>query len=109
MQVYAPPIERPAFDLSTWLEDENKYIETIVAWVKENATPHPLNGEEVAVPVADGAARYIVAKINGRVSLIHLEVGDAWRHGMFERTATVKELTLQVNQAKRRAAFFSEV
>lgn len=109
MKVYSPHIDPPKFDFNTWREDEESYTAEAVAWVKENSTPHPLNGEIVALPFADGAAYYIIGKINGKVSLVHLPIGDAWRHHMFERTATVKELKLQVNQAKARAARFSGV
>lgn len=117
MQVYGLPMEivppefsdfyvGGRFDLDGLDAAEARMVSDLAAHVSKIATPHPLNGKVVRVPYADGAAQYMVAKIKGKVSLIHLPLGDAWQHGGFERTATVAELTRMVKSQESLAALF---
>jgi len=79
---------------------EEKYRQEVIAEAKSYGK-HALAGESIRVPYADGCAEYIVAKIQNKVSLIHLAVGDAWRDDRFERLVTVAELTRVVAQNKK--------
>ena len=119
MQVYGLPMEIVPpefsdfytgghFDIDGLNAAEDRMIADLAVHVTKIATPHPLNGKVVRVPYADGAAQYMVAKIGGKVSLIHLPLGDAWQDGRFERTATVAELTRMVKGEEARAAFFAK-
>lgn len=79
MKVYASPIGEPKYDYSnfrSWDRTDQRYIEEVRAWLKENREPHPLQGEVIRFPIADGYAAYMV--IDGR-SMIHLPIGDAWQ------------------------------
>ena len=107
MHVYASPIPAPEFNIDTYQADEDKYLVDIQEWIKGNAQPHALNGEVVRTPFADGYAQYVVAKVGGRTSLIHLDVGDAWRDGRFENTVTVRELKDMVARQRERDALFA--
>lgn len=115
MQTYAAPEEiavpgflneEGRFDLAAYDKASEEYLTKISEYAKQFGA-HKLAGEIVRTPFADGYAEYVVAKINGKVSLIHIPLGDAWRDARFERTATVAELTDMVALAKRRAALFS--
>jgi hypothetical protein len=117
MQVYSAPDElnKPKFedfrnaagryDFETHFAAETEYAERVCAFAKKCGA-HPLAGEVVRTPIADGYAEYVVAKISGKVSLIHIETGDAWRDSRFERLATVAELKRMVAGRKRMDALF---
>jgi hypothetical protein len=114
MQVFSAPdsIKTPAFltpegtfDRAAYEADEERYIGELTALALSH-DPHPLAGKLVSVPFADGRASYVVAKIDGKVSLIHSEAMDAWRDARFERTATVKELRELIAGAERMRALF---
>ena len=62
----------------------------------------------VSVPFADGSAYYVVVKLEGRVGLMVVDIGDGWRDDRFERTATVAELKRIVAQRKRMQEFFAK-
>jgi len=85
---------------------EAEYTGRVSEWAKKCGA-HALAGEIVRTPQGDGYAEYVVAKINGKVSLIHLETGDAWRDDRFERLATVAELKRMVAQRQRMEALFA--
>lgn len=118
MQVYGAPEEivEPVFgdfygsgksDTNGYLAAEQAYITAVADWVVQNGDTHPLAGQFVSVPYADGRAQYVIGKFNGKVSLIVIETGDAWRDGRFERTATVAELKRMVEAQRSRAALFA--
>lgn len=102
MKVYAPPIPAPEWgpynpdkNYDAYFEADEAYMRKVAEMVKEYGD-YPLAGKTVSVPFADGRAYYAIAKINGRVSLVHIPVGDAWRDGRFERLCTVAELKRMV-------------
>jgi hypothetical protein len=114
MQVFTAPdsIKTPAFltpegtfDNAAYVAEEDRYLGELTALALSH-DPHPLAGKLVSVPFADGQASYVVAKVNGKVSLIHAAAGDAWRDARFERTATVKELRELIAGAERMRALF---
>ena len=115
MQTYAAPKEiavpgfldaEGRFDLAAYDKASDEYRERLAEYAKSFGS-HTLAGATVRTPFADGYAEYTIAKVNGKVSLIHVPLGDAWRDGRFERTVTVAELTNMVARAKRRAAAFA--
>ncbi len=115
MQVFSAPEEIKdaefvftdgRFDLKATEAEEDRYVSELRAYVSENFGGHALAGEVVRVPYADGYAQYMVAKVNGKVSMIHMPLGDAWQDGRFERTATVAELKRLVEGEKALAALF---
>lgn len=92
-------------DWAAYAEAEAAWVEKVREWAISCGT-HPLAGEIVRTPQGDGTANYMIAKINGRVSLIPLPTGDAWRDDRFERLATVAELKRMVDSEKRMNALF---
>lgn len=113
MQVYVAPFEAPGlsfvdgrFDMEATENAEKKYLEDLTAYVKENFNG-PLAGEIIRTPFADGHAQYMVAKIQGRTSLIHIAIGDAWQDARFENTVTVKEIKEILTRQRNRARIFA--
>ena len=112
MIVYAAPEQAPDFfdfkdatgrlDYQAALAAEDAYIERIQEWARKQEKS-PLAGIVIRRPYADGYAQYVVVKINGKTSLVHLAIGDAWADASFERTATVAELT-RLSEASKRFA-----
>lgn len=103
MQIFSSSVPAPTIELGDSVDDYLRRIEAYEQQVVEEARsldPHPLAGEIVRTPYADGHASYVVAKVNGRVGLIHLESGDAWRSGVFEVTASVAGLRRLVEANK---------
>lgn len=92
-------------DWGAHAEAEDQWVEKVREWAI-SCGAHPLAGEIVRTPQGDGTANYMIAKINGRVSLIPLATGDAWRDDRFERLATVAELKRMVDSQKRMDALF---
>jgi hypothetical protein len=116
MLVYAAPeeISTPAFLNAAGKYDHEayeagcaEYIEKVRDYVTAVSDPHPLNGKTVSVPYADGHAEYMIGKIAGKVSLIHIPLGDAWQDARFERLATVAELKRMLASAERMRALFA--
>lgn len=119
MQVYSLPAEVPApnlgdfvhtggrFDHAGYVAAEATFLATLKDWVLKVGEAHPLAGEVVSVPYADSSAQYMVAKLQGKVILVHLPLGDAWRSDQFERLCTVAELKRMVDASQKRAAFFA--
>lgn len=114
MQVFSAPeeIKPPEFvmvggryDHDATEREEARYMKELIAAAKAYGK-HPLAGEVIRVPYADGQAVYVVAKVNGKCSLIHAETGDAWRDPQFERLATVAELKLNIERRKALAELF---
>jgi hypothetical protein len=117
MQTYAAPEEITVPDFNDFYVDgifnqaraeqlEDAYRAELSAWAKAQGA-HKLAGKFVSVPFADGSAVYCIAKVNGKVSLIHVPLGDAWHDDRFCRLATVAELTRMISGAKSLAAIFS--
>jgi len=106
MDVYSAPAEikvpeySPKKSTDVFIQECIEYEKAVSEWAKENSTPHKLAGEIVRTPFADGYATYVVAKLNNKVCLIHIETMDAWADARFERTVTVAELTDMVRHAK---------
>lgn len=109
MKVYDSGVPSPSFGMSLdeYNAEVDHYVDEVRVTVLPLCSPHPLNGEVVRVPYADGYAEYMVARLEGSVGLVHLAILDAWRDDRFERTATVKELTELVKARKAREALFS--
>lgn len=116
MKVYANTIPAPAFtepdgkyDRDKYDARIDKYLADTKAWVVTHSEHHPLTGKVVRTPYADGYAEYMVAKFDGKVCLVWLEVGDAWRDGMFERAATITMLKDMAARSERMASLFGRV
>lgn len=62
---------------SDWQAREQAYIERLAAEARRLQPGNPLVGEVVRFPRADGYAQYLVWDTKP-LSLIHLEIGDAW-------------------------------
>ncbi len=86
---------------------EAEYYRDLAIYVKAHFGGHKLAGEVVSVPYADGAAVYMIGKVNGKVSLFHIDLMDGWDDQRFTRLCTVAELTRMVEDGKRRAAFWA--
>lgn len=113
MKVYANHIPAPSFtdengryDARLYEHRIEKYLADTKAWVVAASEHHPLVGQVVRTPYADGYAEYMVAKFDGKVCLVWLEVGDAWRDTMFERGVTITLLKQKVAAQERMAALF---
>ena len=107
MHTYEAPIPAPEFvytdgryDMEATDKAEQEYTNTIIEFAKKQE-PHKLAGCVVRTPIADGSANYVVAKIAGKVSLIHLAFGDAWRDNRLEQYGTVRELTDLIEREDR--------
>lgn len=116
MKVYANTVSAPSFtdengryDARLYEHRINKYLADTKAWVVTHSEHHPLTGKVVRTPYADGYAEYMVAKFDGKVCLVWLAVGDAWRDSMFERAATITMLKDMVARQERMASLFGRV
>lgn len=116
MKVYSAPsdIFRPDIfefmregKLADLMDAEAAYREKIATWARENGEAHPLAGTLLSVPYADGRAEYVVIKTEGKVGLIHLDLGDGWRDERFERTVTQKEIREIIARRERFAKALS--
>lgn len=114
MKVYDSPIEAPGlsfvdgrFSMEETERAESKYMEALTTYVKENFNG-PLAGEVVRTPIADGYAQYMVAKVEGKTSLIHIPLGDAWTDARFERTVTVREIREILTRQRHIKELFSQ-
>jgi hypothetical protein len=113
MKVYKNHIAAPSFtdengryDARLYEHRIEKYLAETKAWVVAQSAHHPLTGKVVRTPYADGYAEYMVAKFDGKVCLVWLEVGDAWRDSMFERAATITMLKDMAARAEKMDALF---
>ncbi len=119
MNIYGAPeeIHKPDFmdffgpgkgsDVNGYMRADEQYIADVAQYVVDNGEAHKLAGKVVRKPYADGYAVYVVGKFNGRVGLVHIDTGDGWRDGSFERTATVAELTRMVAAQDARNRMFA--
>lgn len=110
MQTYSAPAEIPLpemNDFRTYGDRCDQYDADLAAWVKESTDKHPLSGKIVQKRYADGYARYMIAKVSGKVSLIHIDTLDGWRDPSFERTVTVAELNRLLASQEKLAKIFS--
>lgn len=115
MKVYAAPeeITKPSLEalgvdgIENYQRETEEYLSAVQDWARKNGQPHELNGETVQVPYADGVAIYVVVKLSGRVSLLHIDTWDEWRDPMFEELATVKYIRNLIRGAKARAKLFA--
>jgi hypothetical protein len=84
-------------DIDAWQEDEKRFINEMVAFVKDY---HPEGGEHVGktikFPAADSYAVYMVASMKP-LQLVHLPVGDAWQYPMAHRLKR-KDVELMIQQ-----------
>jgi hypothetical protein len=79
MKVYSPPVEigePPALrgSLPDTQVAEDAWLDGLRNWCKDRSK-HRLAGKMIYLPIADGAAQYMV--LNG-TTLIHVPLGDAW-------------------------------
>lgn len=100
MELYEAPFPAPEVDYRNYdhvavTEAESVYLAKLGEWAKAQGA-HPLAGKVVYQPYADSAAVYVIAKINGKVSLVTVDIGDGWRDHQFERLVTVAELKLRL-------------
>lgn len=114
MEIYAAPIEAPGivftegrYDHAASEAAETEYMDKLAEYGK--STGHPLGGEFISKPYADGRAVYMVAKVSNKTALIHVEAGDAWRDPQFERLVTVAEVKRLLDSQKKMAALFGSV
>ena len=115
MKVYRNSIPAPEFvnhegryDTALYEERCEKYLEDTRAMVLSVGQPHPLAGEVVRTPYADGYAEYMIAKFDGKVCLVWLEMWDAWSDPLFEKAVTVTMLKEKVAAQKRLAELFKK-
>jgi len=95
-----PPPFDPKVPYAVHEQQEREWVKRIAEWAKQNGSG-PEAGAEIALPYADGHARYIVLSLRPSVKLIHLAVGDAWDYPYIERL-TAADIRRQL---ERRAAF----
>lgn len=115
MKVYQAHIEPPDFadfktpdghyDFAAHEIAENKYTEMLQEWARSQEK-HPLAGEIIRTPMGDGSACYVLAKVGGSLSLIHLATGDAWHNDQFCRLMTATEAKRMVQGARRMQEIF---
>ena len=105
-KIYAPPKEvGPVPDLDIGgktvediLKPQNEWLKKLKKIIKTRYSNDPLAGEEIAFPVADGHARYMVISTKP-VQLVHLPVGDAWEFQYVHRL-TAKDVKEQIRRQK---------
>jgi len=75
-KVYSTPkgYDAPEFDIHTYKQDGDKYLETLSGFCKEHSKCKHA-GEVIRYPCGDGYAEYMVYTYT---MLIHIELGDAW-------------------------------
>lgn len=99
MKIYSNPIPIPEWrgidKIELYRKDVEKHIEETQEWARTNRSGNLSNivGEVIYQPYADGHAVYVVAELEGRVGLIHLEVDDAWSDPQFERLVGISGMT----------------
>jgi hypothetical protein len=98
---------RSQYDFEAHFAAENEYVTKVQEWAKQQE-PHKLSGALIRRPRGDGYALYVVVKVAGKVSMVWLNVGDAWDDPSFERTATVKELTTLVEHDRAFNEFWAK-
>ena len=86
-KIYSPPFPPPEwedykdadgrFDFDRSREVDDAYRQKIADWCRANGGSQQWAGSLYYVPVADGAAEYMVWKLRP-LALIHLPLGDAW-------------------------------
>lgn len=89
MKVYTLPSELEAtipqpdysssYDRDKEIAAENAHKDSIKQWLKDNGYNGKHTGGILRMPIADGAAEYMLADGNPSI-LIHLPYGDAWNH-----------------------------
>lgn len=88
MKVYSLPSELEAtipqtdyqnFDYDKMIADEENHRESIEQWLHANGYNGKHTGGILRMPIADGAAEYMLADGNPSF-LMHLPYGDAWDH-----------------------------
>ena len=108
-KIYASPkeIEAPEYqtyqDTDEYLKAGNEYVEKLKEWAKENSNC-PEAGKEIRFPAADGYARYIVFSLKP-VTLIHVDVGDAW-HFQYANRLTAADIRKEVKKVEGLAKLF---
>jgi hypothetical protein len=120
MKVYACPKEIPApeidfknFDLKKMQADEAAHMAKLKAYLIKMGYSGEHTGKELAIPHADGHARYMFADVpkgskRGTVSvLIHLPYGDAWESPHASYMPKTEALR-QIEQRARLAEMFAK-
>jgi len=96
-----------AYDLEAEEAANNRYLNALRDFIKQNYGEHPLAGKVIRKPFADGAAEYMVTPYGRSIALIHLELGDAWSDEQFERTVTVAEVKRMVERQAKLEKWFA--
>jgi hypothetical protein len=112
MKVYALPKELeatlPVHDYTNgtyddWMKDEEIHKESIKAWVIEQGFTGKHTGGILSMPIADGAAQYMLADGKGSF-LLHLPYGDGYDSPdvhYLPKKEVVRRITLRNNFNKR--------
>ena len=91
-KVYASPYKAPDFNTKDYNKACDDYVQKIKVWAKTKGHG-PEAGKEIAFPVADGAARYIIFSLKP-VQLIHIDIYDRYQFQYVHRLTAkdIKEL-----------------
>lgn len=111
-KIYSPPegFEAPELDIKGDVQDYFKACDDYVKRLQESVRASygsvcPEAGEIIAFPVADGKARYVVARLKP-VELIHIDTGDAY-HFEYVHRLTAKDVREEIRKVKALDALFS--
>lgn len=109
--VYAPPLYIPVPEFNVHdIAAYERAVDDFIAKLAERAKvehPHPLVGEVVRFPKADGYAQYLVWSARP-LQLVHLPIGDAWQISAAEaRGLRLSDIEQKVNQRRSLKAIFA--
>ena len=83
MKVFDAPFPAPSYssgiDYATWMEDERLYLEKVRDELRSLGYTGANTGKLFHIPMADGAAIYMVAANAKGMILVHCPIGDAWQ------------------------------
>lgn len=86
-------------DVSSWEENEKKYIADLKQHLQGLGYKEKYTGEIIKFPAADGYAMYMVISMKP-MSLMHLPIGDAWT-SEYAELMTAKKVQEKIEAEKR--------
>jgi hypothetical protein len=95
-RAFAVPAELGQCDFDpadkNWMKKEGEYVAKIVEYAKKKGTGS-LRGKQIAIPMADGHALYIILTTSP-LQVLHVPVGDKWHSPLINQltVAAIKKM-----------------
>ena len=104
-EIKVPKLDFANYNRKTHSEANDKFLDELSTFLKENGGKGKNIGEIIAFPVGDGAARYMVASMRP-LQLVHIPLDDAWNFPQ-AHLLTAKEVNSMIESDKAMAKLFS--